>query len=97
MQNENKNMDYDLTLFEKEYLNSLLELRLKEYDAQFKRLCNTSSPGSLRWENTVEKLGNKCNFVLKLREKLGFIKYPHELSLDEMRDIVRELENEVKV
>ena len=90
-------MNCDLTPFEKEYLNSLLELRLKEYDAQFKRLCNTSSPGSLRWENTVEKLGNKCKFGLKLREKLGFIKYPHELSLDEMRDIVRELENEVKV
>ena len=94
MQNENKNMNCDLTPLEKEYLNSLLELRLKEYDAQFKRLCNTSSPGSLRWKNTVEKLGNKCNFVLKLREKLGFIKYPHELSLDEMRDIVRGFEDE---
>lgn len=87
-------MNCDLTPFEKEYLNALLELRLKEHDAQFKRLCNTSSPGSLRWENTVEKLGNKCNLVFKIREKLGFIKYPHELSLDEMRDIVRGLENE---
>lgn len=94
MQNESKNMNCDLTPFEKEYLNSLLELRLKEYDAQFKRLCNTSSPGSLRWENTVEKLGNKCDFVLKIREKLGFIRYPHELSLDEMRDVVKGFENE---
>lgn len=94
MQNENNNSDCDLTPFEKEYLNSLLILRLKEYDEQFKRLCNTSSPGSLRWKNTVEKLGSKCDFVSKIREKLGFIEYPHELSLDEMRDIVRGLENE---
>lgn len=93
MQNENKNMNCDLTPFEKEYLNSLLELRLKEYDAQFKRLCKLNVSRQ-NWENIINKLGAKCDFVLKIREKLGFIKYPHELSLDEMLEIVRGLENE---
>lgn len=93
MQNENKNMNCDLTPHEKEYLNSLLELRLKEYDAQFKRLCKLNVSRQ-NWKNIADKLGAKCDFVLKIREKLGFIKYPDELSLDEMRDIVRGFENE---
>ena len=87
-------MNCDLTPFEKEYLNALLELRLKEYDAQFKRLCKSSSPSSQCWKNNINKLGAKCDFVLKIREKLGFTKRPYELSLDEIRDKVRRLENE---
>ena len=93
MQNENKNMNCDLTPLEKEYLNSLLELRLKEYDAQFKRLCKLNVSRQ-NWENITDKLGAKCDFVLKIREKLGFTRCLDELSLDEMRDIVRGLENE---
>ena len=93
MQNESKNMDFDLTPFEKEYLNSLLILRLKEYDAQFKRLCKRNVSRSY-WKNSIDKLGAKCDFVSKIREKLGFIEYPDELSLDEMCDIVRGFENE---
>lgn len=86
-------MNCDLTPFEKEYLNSLLELRLKYYDAQFKRLCKLNVSRQ-NWENIINKLGAKCDFISKIREKLGFIKYHHELSLDEMCDIVRGLENE---
>ena len=86
-------MNCDLTPFEKEYLNALLELRLKEYDAQFKRLCKRNVSRSC-WENNIDKLGAKCDFVSKIREKLGFIEYPDELSLDEMHDIVIGLENE---
>lgn len=93
VENESKNTNCDLTPFEKEYLNALLELRLKEYDAQFKRLCK-SNLGRQCWKNNINKLAAKIDFVLKIREKLGFIKYPHELSLDEIRNIVRGLENE---
>ena len=59
MQNENKNMNCDLTPFEKEYLNSLLELRLKEYDEQFKRLCKLNVSRQ-NWENIINKLGAKA-------------------------------------
>lgn len=86
----------DLTQFEKEYINSLLEWRLKEYDEYFKKLCERYSPQNPIWQSNVDKLRVKCDFILNIREKLGFYKLSDQLSLDEICDIVREFEDEQK-
>lgn len=86
----------DLTQFEKDYLNSLLELRLKEYDVQFKAICERYQSVDHRWKKNVGRLETKCDFVLKLREKLGFIKCEDKASLDEALGIVRDLEDRIK-
>lgn len=82
----------NLTQLEKEYLNALLELRLKEYDEQFKRLCDKYSPSHPMWQKKEDELGAKCNFILNLRQKLGFKKLNYPSNLNEIRDAIREFE-----
>lgn len=83
----------NLTQFEKEYLNSLLELRLKEYDVQFKTICEKYSSTNEIWKKEVGELETKCNFVLNLREKLGFSQYKDKTSLNEAVEILRQFED----
>ena len=82
----------EITQFEKEYLNALLELRLKEYDEYFKNLCERYDAINPMWKKNVDKLGAKCNFILNLRQKLGFkeLKYPGDL--DEVHTAIRGFE-----
>lgn len=82
----------DLTQFENEYLNSLLELRLKEYDEYFKKLCERYSPQNPIWQSNVDKLRAKCNFILNLRQKLGFKKLKYPGALDEVHAAIRDFE-----
>lgn len=89
-----KNEICNLTQLEKEYLNALLELRLKEYDEQFQRICGIYSPSHPMWQKEVDKLGAKCDFILNLRQKLGFKKLNYPSSLNEVCDAIREFEME---
>lgn len=82
----------ELTQFEKEYINSLLELRLKEYDVQFKRMSGIYSVSHPMWQKKVDKLGAKCNFILNLRQKLGFKKLKYPGALDEVHAAIRDFE-----
>lgn len=82
----------EITQFEKEYLNALLELRLKEYDEYFKNLCERYDARNTMRKNNVYKLETKTNFILKLREKLGFTRYTDRLSLQEAIESISDFE-----
>lgn len=82
----------EITQFEKEYLNALLELKIKEYDEYFKNLCKRYDATSLIWKKNVDKLGAKCNFILNLRQKLGFKKLKYPGDLDEVHTAIRDFE-----
>lgn len=82
----------EITQFEKKYLNTLLELKIKEYDEYFKNLCKRYDATNPIWKKNVDKLEAKLNFILKLREKLGFTRFTDQLSLQEAREAINNFE-----